>query len=54
MAFPDRFAEELTARKKHGMPEEFGLVRECDARDVAEIGAPLRAHSAEEVSVVEA
>ena len=34
--------------------EEFGLVGECDERDVAEIDALLRAHAAEEVSVVEA
>ena len=34
--------------------EEFGLVGECDERDVAEIDALLRAHAAKEVSVVEA
>ncbi len=34
--------------------EEFGLVVECDARDVAEVDSLLRAHEAKEVSVVEA
>jgi hypothetical protein len=34
--------------------EEFGLVVECDERDVAEIDALPRAHAAKEVRVVEA
>jgi trimethylamine:corrinoid methyltransferase-like protein len=34
--------------------EEFGLVGECDERDVTEIDALLRSHAAKEVSVVEA
>ena len=33
--------------------EEFGLVVECADRDVAEVDALMRAHSAKEVSLVE-
>ncbi len=32
--------------------EDFGVVVECDDRDVAEIDALMRAHAAKEVSVV--
>ena len=34
--------------------EEFGLLVECDDRDVAEVDAMMRAHEAKEVNVVEA
>ncbi len=42
-AYSDRFSA-----------EEFGLVVECSDRDVAEVDALMRAHSAKEVSLVEA
>ncbi len=43
----DAYSERFSA-------EEFGLVVECADRDVAEVDALMRAHSAKEVNLVEA
>ncbi len=49
-----RFGEHDKAYDKRFSGEEFGLVVACPERDVPEVDALLRAHSAKEVNLVEA
>ena len=49
-----KFGIHDTAYSERFSAEEFGLVVECADRDVAEVDALMRAHSAKEVNLVEA